>query len=126
MTDKIKEKLSSLIKDLDSAIYRIVENPLLFEDITLKRIEATCSDLMALHDRTPTGSESITPHGEPARCEELLWEVRTRSGRLRMLMDSAARFYSSCFSLSEPEDLAYGVHGEWSTVPHASHVVVDC
>ena len=47
--------------------------------------------------------------------EDLLWQIRARAGRLQMLMDSASQFYSNCFSSSELDGLAYGVHGEWSS-----------
>jgi hypothetical protein len=122
MKDALNERLSQLLVDLDVAIAQAVENPLLLVEGPLQDIESTCAALAALEKTKPAGGSQE----EFVEREKLLWQVRARSGRLQLLMDSAAQFYSSCFSCCRTEGLAYGVQGEWSAVGNASHLVLDC
>lgn len=122
MKNSLNEKLSQLLVELDRAIAQAVENPLRLVEGPLQGIESTCTALAVLDEST---SEGVSKQ-ELAERENLVWQVRARSGRLQLLLDSAAHFYSSCFSLDAPEDLAYGVHGEWSAGGNLSHLALEC
>jgi hypothetical protein len=122
MKNRLNEKLSQLLLELDRAIAQAVQNPLLIADGPLQSIESTCAALVILDEAPPHGD--LEPDFEERR--KLIWQVRARSGRLQLLLDAAAQFYASCFSLDQPEDLAYGVHGEWSARGNSSHLALDC
>jgi hypothetical protein len=120
----IDTELSQLLADLDEAVGRAVENPLLFVNSPLlHQVGAACSRLMGGDSASEFHSAGAA---EIVSREALLWQIRARAGRLQMLMDSASQFYSNCFSSSEPEGLAYGVHGEWSAPAGSTHLMVEC
>jgi|GEM_PF-6274797 len=123
METGIQDRLEQLIKELDAAIARAVDNPLLFAEQPLVSIETVCQQLADLDQRALAGN---MPPALAAQAEALVWQVRARAGRLQTLLESASQFYSSCFSPAQPEYLAYGVHGEWSVTTHSSHLTVNC
>jgi hypothetical protein len=130
MNTEMNVNLGQLIADLDSAIVQAVENPLLFVNSDLLHdLCLTCNRLMDPNDDNPVrrqnSSVDVAASAKNKR-ETLLWQIRARAGRLQMLLDTAARFYSNCFSIDEAEGLAYGVHGEWSATATPSHLAVDC
>lgn len=121
------EELAELIFELDEAIQLAIASPLSFvENPLLDALRASCHSLTkAQEDGRMTGMAAGTEKEKETRAA-LLWEVRARAGRLQMLLDSAGKFYASCFSNAQPEDMGYGVHGEMSTATGTTHLSVDC
>lgn len=129
MRNQTNDELRRLICDLESAISLAVENPILFGDSpTVQALAASCRALVDLRDvAAASGQNASAKPSEPdLERAALVWQVRQRAGRLQLLMDSAARFYTTCFSSSQPDELAYGVHGEWNVMRSAGHLIVDC
>ena len=127
MRKDTNEELSELIGDLNGAIAQAVENPLLFVDSPLLHaLRSSCESLIELHEDIPAVELNSAAAQETGQRAELLWQVRSRAGRLQMLLDSATQFYANCFSQDQSDGLAYGVHGEWSAVASSSHLAVDC
>jgi hypothetical protein len=129
MIKEINLKLAQLIIDLDEAIAQAVGNPLQFAETPLTRVESACTQLTSFDEqniweaRHSSGGDWTANRAE---AERLVWQVRTRAGRLQLLLDSATRFYTRCFSLAEPEGLAYGMQGEWSAPAGPSYLRMDC
>ena len=129
MKSNVQTKLSAMVVELDLAIARAIEDPSLFADQPLANLAANCLELASLEHPDLLRSQGLSAPAwatESAQREALLWQIRSRAGRLQMLLESARHFYSNCFSLSQPEGLAYGVHGEWGTYAPLSHLIVDC
>jgi hypothetical protein len=113
---QIERGLVGLLAELDQAIVQAVENPLLFVDHPLLAvIDRRCSALLG------SGLKTTAP-----QLQLLAWQVRARAGRLQLLLNSAAHFYTTCFSVSQCEGLAYGMQGEWGAVENPNHLTVDC
>lgn len=123
MKTDVNHNLNQLLLDLESAITQAIRNPLTLSQGPLRHLESTCA---TLETKIINGSCRQMSREELAESARLVWRVRARSGRLRLLIDSAAKFYSSCFSTSQPEGLGYGVHGEWSVEERSSHLALDC
>ena len=144
MKSAMQAELTRLIDDLDIAIRRAVENPLLLADTSFETLGSTSANLLAIVEhwtstttRGPAEVSRQTLLQDPLfpgtsmeidrdQCRTLVWEVRTRVGRLQRLLDAAARFYSNCFTSNQSEGLAYGVLGEWCETSNPSCLALDC
>jgi hypothetical protein len=141
---EIGDCLKQLIQEMDAAILQAIENPLLFLDGPfLNAIELRCASLADIENQALVASAQAqtarplgrfaapamgarSSGGAEAGLTALVWEVRSRAGRLQRLLDSASNFYSTCFSPHAAGGLDYGVHGEWGQTANPSHLAVDC
>jgi hypothetical protein len=122
--------LTRILEALDSSIQTAVANPASAGVESLQRAEALCRHL-ALNDAQDFGNENglhtvITVNSQSSgKTVELLWEIRARLGRLKMLLDAAAVFYRGLAS-SPSAGVDYDVQGEWMERPGGSLLQLDC
>ncbi len=114
--------LTRILQALDSSIEAAIANPASASVASLEQAEALCRPLAL------TAASGVIP-GEvnlpSPRSVELLWEIRNRLGRLRMLLDAAAQFYRGLAS-SPSAGMDYNVQGEWRERAGGSLLQLDC
>jgi hypothetical protein len=111
-----------ILEALDSSIQAAVANPTSAGLESLQRAEALCRHL------APDGALSVRssqPYPQSPSSVELLWQVRSRLGRLKMLLDAAAGFYRGLAS-SPSVGMDYDVQGEWMERGGGSLLQLDC
>jgi hypothetical protein len=122
--------LTRILEALDSSIQAAVANPASAGVESLRRAEGLCRRL-ALNKAPASGNENglaqVIPTNpqSPGRSVELLWEIRARLGRLKMLLDAAAEFYRGLAS-SPSAGMDYDVQGEWMERAGGSLLHLDC
>jgi len=123
--------LSRILEELDSSIQAAITNPASAGMAALERAEALCRPL-ALASTTDfisaKGRGKIIPgqvNPDSPRSVELLWEIRARLGKLKLLLDAAAGFYRGLAS-SPSAGMDYDVQGEWSERAGGSLLQLDC
>ncbi len=113
MEQQLNSHLLEIIDALDSAIQSAVDAPDSAGGASLGWVESLCRQLdKAQRARTFAASRNGNDGLNARETIDLLWQVRTRAGRLKMLIDSAAYFYAG---LSSPQasGMDYNARGEW-------------
>jgi len=114
--------LTRILQALDYSIEAAIANPASAGVASLARAEALCRPLGL------NGASYLSPgdgNSPSPRSVELLWEIRTRLGRLRMLLDAAAEFYRG-LAASPGAGMDYDVQGEWRERAGGSLLQLDC
>ncbi len=114
--------LTRILEALDSSIEAAIANPASAGVASLEQAEALCRPL-ALKGASDGIPGQMNP--QSPRSVELLWEIRTRLGRLRMLLDAAAQFYRGLAS-SPSAGMDYDMQGEWRDRAGAGLLQLDC
>ncbi len=105
MEQRLNTRLVEMIKALDGAIQLEVEAPDSGGRTALDRVEALCRQLS---EEKGLVSELLNA----SETSDLLWQVRSRAGRLKMLIDCAAYFYAGLLS-PQISGMDYNARGEW-------------
>lgn len=123
--------LTRILETLDSSIQAAIANPASAGFESLERAEALCRHLALQGGRDfekENGRAKEIPGPLNPRSPgsvELIWEIRARLGRLKMLLDTAAEFYRGLAS-SATAGLDYDVQGEWRERSSGSLLQLDC
>ncbi len=109
MSDLLTTLLATLAEELALVIDCAIADPLQLTACSFSRVESACQKLICCSQISlPTTQNDLY------EANRLVWTVRQRSGRLKMLLESAFRFYTACLFSSPLPFLAYGVQGEWA------------
>lgn len=121
MNEDLRNRLLTLEREIDTAIEWAAANPLISGELPFARIESVCQAIM--HD---AGSTLRMADTESAELRKRLWNIRRRSGRLKMLLDKAAQLCLNCISPYHEQHPSYGMHGELNDSGDANLLSVRC
>lgn len=102
MEQQLNSRLAEMIAALDGSIQSAVEVPESAGGASLDGVRALCREVSQLEFNTVSTRET----------SDLLWQVRARVGRLKLLIDSAAYFYAGLQS-PQSSGMDYNARGEW-------------
>lgn len=111
MQQALVNQLVSLNEELEMAIEWAALRPFAAAGNRWARIEAICLSIMRDESQSCLNAAAESP------VSALVWDIRHRSGRLKLLIDSAARLAGNCLPGSGTQDLGYGSDGEMR--PHS-------